>query len=483
MDSTLRPAAVLMSGRLAGIAVAFCIPLVLARVLDQTAFGTYKQLFLVYATLYGIAQVGMAESLFYFLPAAPEKAGRYALNSLLVLSGAGAACLVLLWTARARVAAWLGNDALAAGLPWIGLHLALMLASAGLEIVLTARRRFAAAATAYAVSDVARTALFLVPALLLKSLEGLLLGAAAFAALRLAAAFLVLKREFGAGLRTDRSLLRDQMVYAMPFELYVLVEILQGNLHQYAVSLHFSPAMFAVYSIGCLQVPLADLVAGSTCNVMMVKMAADLRDGRSGAALDAWHDTIRKLALVFFPLVGLLLVSGRDLIVLLFTERYLAAVPIFMVWTAAFLLMAFPVDGVMRVFADTRYLLLVGAIKLAIIAALVHWFLVRFGLLGGVLVSLLATVVGKTLAVARVRRHLDAGLWDLLPWSSLASTLGCAIAAGLPALLVKQGLALRPLPSMALSGLVYGLTYAILAGCLRGSRLRRRRVSILEAQR
>ncbi len=456
MDSTLRPAAVLMSGRLAGIAVAFCIPLVLARVLDQTAFGTYKQLFLVYATLYGIAQVGMAESLFYFLPAAPEKAGRYALNSLLVLSGAGAACLVLLWTARARVAAW---------------------------IVLTARRRFAAAATAYAVSDVARTALFLVPALLLKSLEGLLLGAAAFAALRLAAAFLVLKREFGAGLRTDRSLLRDQMVYAMPFELYVLVEILQGNLHQYAVSLHFSPAMFAVYSIGCLQVPLADLVAGSTCNVMMVKMAADLRDGRSGAALDAWHDTIRKLALVFFPLVGLLLVSGRDLIVLLFTERYLAAVPIFMVWTAAFLLMAFPVDGVMRVFADTRYLLLVGAIKLAIIAALVHWFLVRFGLLGGVLVSLLATVVGKTLAVARVRRHLDAGLWDLLPWSSLASTLGCAIAAGLPALLVKQGLALRPLPSMALSGLVYGLTYAILAGCLRGSRLRRRRVSILEAQR
>ena len=97
MDSTLKPAVTLMSGRLVGVVVAFSIPVVLARVLDQTAFGTYKQLFLVYATLYGIAQLGMAESLFYFLPSNPARAGRYALNSLLALSGAGAACFVLLW--------------------------------------------------------------------------------------------------------------------------------------------------------------------------------------------------------------------------------------------------------------------------------------------------------------------------------------------------------------------------------------------------
>src|SRR6266704_4389446 len=106
MDSTLRPAAVLMSGRLAGITVSFCIPVVLARVLDQTAFGTYKQLFLVYATLYGIAQLGMAESLFYFLPSKPARAGRYAMNSLLVLAGAGALCLTSLWAVRDPIAAW-----------------------------------------------------------------------------------------------------------------------------------------------------------------------------------------------------------------------------------------------------------------------------------------------------------------------------------------------------------------------------------------
>ena len=87
MDTTVKPAAVLMSGRMIGIAVAFAIPVALARLFDQSEFGTYKQLFLVNATLYGIMQCGMAESLFYFVPSDPRRAGRYAMNALVVLAG------------------------------------------------------------------------------------------------------------------------------------------------------------------------------------------------------------------------------------------------------------------------------------------------------------------------------------------------------------------------------------------------------------
>ncbi|MBI4169886.1 MAG: oligosaccharide flippase family protein [Acidobacteria bacterium] len=481
MDSTLKPTAILMSGRLIGIVVAFAIPVVLARLFDQATFGTYKQLFLVCATLYGIAQCGMAESLFYFLPSEPRRAGSYAMNALVALSGAGTVCLVLLWAGRFQVAAWLGNDALAPGLPWIGAHLALMLASAALEIVLTSRQRFLGAAGAYAGSDVVRTALCLAPALLLGSLEGLLIGAAVFAALRFGAAFLLLRREFGGALRFDASLLKTQLAYALPFELAVLVEILQGNLHQYAVSLRFDAAAFAVYSVGCLQVPLVDLVAGSTCNVMMVRMAEDLRDGRREAALLAWHGAVHRLALVFLPLVGMLLLNARDLIVLLFTRSYLASVPIFMLWAGAFVLAALPVDGVLRVYADTRFLLFLGALKLIFIAATVGWFLGRFHLEGGVLVTLAATAAGKTLALGRIGSHLKAGAADLLPWRGLAAILVSTLAAGLPAFYVKDALGLAPLPSVLASGLVYAAAYAVLAGGFHLFGARHRLVAMPEA--
>jgi len=483
MDATLKPTAFLMSGRLAGIVMAFSIPIVLARVLDQSAFGTYKQLFLIYATLYGIAQLGMAESLFYFLPADPARGGRYVLNALLVLAGAGALCLASLWAVRGPIAAWLGNPDLAAGLPWIGVYLGLMLASTLLEIVQVARKRFARAAWTYAASDLARTALCLLPVLLSRSLRGVLIGGAAFALLRFGAVIRILSTEFGHEPRPDLSLLRTQLAYAMPFQLAVLLEILQANLHQYAVSLHFDPATFAIYSVGCLQVPLVDLLAGTSCNVMMVKMGEDLRTGSGGAAVAAWHATVRKLALAFFPLVAILLVNARDLIVFLFTARYLGSVPIFMVWTASFLLMTLPVDGVLRVHADTRFLFLLGAVKLLIIGATVGWFLGRFQLLGGVLVSLLAVVVGKTLALFRVKRHLKVTWSALLPWASLAATLASALAAVLPALLAKETLALPAVASMLLCGVLYLLAYAALTFGLPGTGVRRQLVSILEAQR
>lgn len=481
MDSTLKPTLALMSGRLIGTVVAFAIPVVLVRLFDQAAFGTYKQLFLVCSTLYAIAQCGMAESLFYFLPSDPRRAGSYAMNALLILSAVGGACLLLLWAGRFRVAAWLGNDALAEGLPWIGAHLALMLASAALEIVLTARKRYLGAAGAYAASDVVRTALCLLPALLLRTVEGVLIGATAFAALRFAAAIVALRREFGDLLRFDASLLGTQLAYALPFELAVLVEILQANLHQYAVSLRFDAAAFAVYSVGCLQVPLVDLVAGSTCNVMMVRMSEELRDGRTEAALLEWHGAVRRLALVFLPLVGVLLLNARDLIVLLFTPSYLASVPIFMLWAFAFVLAALPVDGVLRVHADTRYLFVLGALKLGFIAATVGWFLGRFHLEGGVLVTLVATLFGKTLALGRIAHRLKTGVALILPWRGLAAILGSTLLAGVPALLVKESAGLAPLPSILASGLVFAAAYAALAAGFHLFGARDRLIAVPEA--
>ncbi len=91
-DRISRATRVLAAGRVPGLVVAFAIPLVLARVFDQTEFGTYKQLFLIYATLFGLAQLGMAESLYYFVPLSPAQAGRHVANALVSLVTIGLAC-------------------------------------------------------------------------------------------------------------------------------------------------------------------------------------------------------------------------------------------------------------------------------------------------------------------------------------------------------------------------------------------------------
>src|ERR1700675_2954907 len=121
-ESVFRPALLLMSGRTLAFAATFFIPVVLARIFDATEFGTYKQLFLVHSTVYYIAQLGMASSLYYFLPRAPD-AGRYVENTIWFLGATGLAALGLVVMAAPRLAQWMSNNALAAYLPWIGLYL------------------------------------------------------------------------------------------------------------------------------------------------------------------------------------------------------------------------------------------------------------------------------------------------------------------------------------------------------------------------
>jgi len=458
--ATSRPVLLLLVGRTLGSAASFLVPVVLARIFDPTEFGTYKQLFLIHLTLNVVAQLGMAESLFYFIPLGPREAGRCVMNSMLVLAAAGAGCLGLLWALEGRVSEWVGNAAIARHLPLIGAFLFLTLASSVLEIVLTSRNRFLGAALSYAGSDLLRVALFIVPVLVFRRLDALLLGALAFGVARCCAALVYLRREFGDELRPDASVLATQLSYAVPLGLGGAIAIVESNFHQYAVSHLFDAAAFAVYSVGCLQIPLVDLIAGSACNVMMVRMAEDLRDGRGRSIEATWRDTTRKLAWVFFPLAGVLLVSARDLVPVLFTDRYAASVPIFMIWSLTIVFAVLQVDGVLRVYAETRFLLALYVGKLLLIASSIGWLISRFHLAGAVLATLFAMVVAKGLALLRIKARIGVPLSRVLPWANLLRTALAAALAGAAALAVRTRLAVPPAPLLFAGAAVYTLSYA-----------------------
>jgi O-antigen/teichoic acid export membrane protein len=457
--SVFKPAFMLMSGRALGFVAAFAIPVVLVRVFDQTGFGTYKQLFLLYTTLYGIAQLGMAESLYYFLPSSPAQRGSFILNSLLALGLAGLFCLALLWGGAGWLARWFHNPGLASYVPAIGVYLLLMLMAAVFEIVMITRKHHFFAFGAYALSDLVRASLFVLPALIFHSLGAVFLGAVVFAALRLTMVGTYLRREFPHGRVFEWGLMKRHLAYAMPFALAVSLESAQTNLHMYVVSSYFDTAIFAVYSVGCLQVPLVDFMMTSTSSVMMVRMREDIRDGRSGEALELWLDTTRKLFMVFACLVGGLMVVAHQLIVLLFTQAYVASAPLFSVWTVSMLFAAIMTDSVLRVHADTRFLILINVIRLGVVAAAIGLFLHAFGLMGAVLVTLLSTITGKLVGIMRLRKLMDCTFSQVLPWKALGAIVAITVVAMLPPLLLKSVLALPLFPSLLVSGLLFGFGY------------------------
>ena len=462
LDGVSRPALWLVMGRAIGFLAAFFVPLVLVRLFDPAAFGTYKQLFLIYGTLYGVAQLGVAESLYYFVPRNPSDAGRHAMNAVVTLAVVGLGCMALLGAAAGDIARWLTNPQLADTLVLLGGFLALMLVSALFEIVLVARQQYETAAYAYAASDILRTALILVPAIAFGGLRGVLWGAIAFATVRVIAMLWTLGRDLGTTLRPSLRLWRHQWIYTLPFALAGGVEVVQANVHNYVVASRFDAATFAVYAVGCLQIPLVDVLTTSSANVMMVKMAEEGFESRGPAALALWHDTMGRLALVIFPLAAFLLVMAKDIIVVLFTSTYLASVPIFMLWTLAIVFSVPCVDGVLRAHAQMRFLFGLNVLRLGVVLGLTGWFLSIYGLPGAVLVTLLATGLARVAGIARIARLLGVGFSAVLPWKHLATTALYSAVAAAPAFWFARAASLpRPLVLLCAAA-IYGATYAAL---------------------
>jgi len=459
-ESVFRPVFALMCGRTLAFAATFFIPVVLARVFDPARFATYKQLFLIHSTVYLIAQAGMASSLYYFLPRAPRDAGRYAANSLLFLGAAGLAGFGALLILRPQIAHWMNNPELARYISWIGLYLFLMMLSATLEIVLISRRRYVWASASYALFDLARAAASILPVLLFHNLDGLFKGLVLVASLRAATTLFYFRTEFRDTFRFDKALLGSQLAYAMPFALAIVVEIVQGSLPQYVVAYLSSPVTFAIFAVGCLSVPLVDMAASPTSDVMMVQMQESLAAGRLRAVLGIWHETTGKLALLFFPLAALMVVGAREIIVLLFTAKYLASIPIFMAWSMTILFATLQVDGVLRVFAQTRLLLWLNLMRLAIIAGLIQLSLAKFSLIGPVFAILLATLAFKAGALVRMKRLFETSADELLPWRNLAGLLGASAGAGAVAFGVKSQLHLPALPLLLAGCVVFAVVYA-----------------------
>ena len=459
-DHITGPAFLLVAGRTVGLIATFAIGPLFARLFTVEDIGTYRTFFLLYATLFGLAQLGMAESLYYFVPRASGNIGRYVCNAALSLFAAGLASLGLLWGFQDRIAAFFSNPAIAAIVVPLGLFLTLMLVGTVLEITMISRKQHISAAVTYALSDITRTGFFIAPALLVASLRAVFVGAVAFAAARLAMMLVVAWRQYGREFRPDLALWRTQLGYALPFAMAVGIEVILVSYHQYVVGGTFDTETFAIYATACMTIPLVDLIMTSTTSVMMVKMAETSSDHHE--ALGLFHDTVSRLAFLIAPVAVGLVVLANPFIITLYTDKFAASVPIFMVWALTIVPAIFAVDAFLRVYAQTRFLLVMNLVRLGFVAGLITWFIDTFGLPGAVLVTLGAAIVAKTLGLVKIASLLRVRFVRVLPWATLGRIAARALVAGVPAWMLATLFAATPWLALLTGGAAYGIAFLVI---------------------
>jgi O-antigen/teichoic acid export membrane protein len=480
----------LMLAKTLAFAFNLALPLLLVRRLDQTEFGIYKQLFLIIGTAVMVLPLGFGMSSYYFLPREPDRQPATVLNILLYEAAVGGLAYgaFLLWPALLDII--FHQPGLTGYAPAVGLVILLWIASSSLEMIPIANGEMKFASAMIVCVQLSRTSIYLAAVLAFGSVRALIDAAVIQGSVQTIVLLWYLHSRFpGFWRHFDGSLMRRQLSYALPLGFAGLLFTAQTDLHNYFVSNRMGPAMYAIYAVGTVQLPLMGLLMEAT-NVVLIPRVSVLQQA---------HDTreiilllaraMRKLAAVYFPAYAILLVTAREVVSFLFTPRYLASVPVFSINLTLLLLGVFLYDPLFRAYVEQRFFLIRMRVVLCVLLAAGLWFgTTRFGLLGAISTVVLVSLAERVVTAVRFARILGVRRADIVLLRDVGKIAAATAAAGLLAAgLRSMLLGARPLVILLSCGALFGLAYlgALLAAQIltaEEKEIIRRKLAVVRAQ-
>lgn len=455
----------ILFGRTVAFAIAVALPILLAHKLTPGALGLYKQVFLVVNTAMNVIPLGFGMNVYYFLPRERERRSPVVFNTVLILCAAGvlAALAVTLWPGILSLVS--KEPEIRRYAPLIGATILLWIPSTLIEILPIANQELKLSMTVSIVAQILRTGFFLTAAILWGTVGALIWAAIAYGVFVVGAFLYYLALRFPRFWRHfDFHLLGEQLSYATPLGLMGMVWYFQSDLHNYFVSNQYGAAAFAVYSIGCFQLPLVQLLSEATSSVLISQMAALQRDNQTDQILYLALRSMRKLAAVMFPVYAFLMVVGLQFIEFLFSSRYQASWPIFRINLTLLPLGVLMFDPIVRAYAEYRYSLLkIKLVFFAVLLAALWWTTPRYGMIGAISSVMIVSVADRavqTVIFGRVlhfgRRHLPL-LRDTAK-VALCAALAAALTTGVRMLVAGS----RPLLVLLVCGAVFTPAYLAL---------------------
>ena len=458
----------LLLAKVVGFALAFIAPLLIVRVLDQREFGLYKQAFLIVANATPLLTLAFYMNVFYFLPRRPEAGPKIVLNVLIVHLAAGLLSMAALLAWPHVLAIILGGPDLVPYAPVLGLLMCSWIFGYFLEVVATASQDVKYSTAFIVLSQLTRSIAMCGAAIAFGTLEALLYASIVQGVLQSAALLWYLRRRYPGFLgRPDWALMREQVRYAVPLGIAGIAAIVQTDAHLYFVARRFSAAEYAIYAVGCFQVPLLGLLRESINAVLIPRISYLQQQDDKREIVLLLSRAMRKLAFVYWPVTVFLIVMAGDFIGLLYTSRYEASVPIFTMNLLAIPTLILISDPITRAYTQHMGFLLKARLAAAIVVLpAVHFAIALDGMQGAVTAAIVVMAAERLTVMRKVTRILEMSRKDAPLFADVLKLAASAVCAGLATAAVRPLLgATPPALTLAATAALFSVVYlAIVIG-------------------
>ncbi len=447
---------------LAGLATA----MILSRLLPESQYGTYRQVWLIFFTLAPVFELGVPASASFFVPQLPrEELKTYLVQNGLVLVASGSLLGLAFFAFGAPLETLFGNPGLAHLLRVFALFPAFTIPFNLTENTLVSLGRGGSAGIVSSVGALIQNGIVVGAFLFGGSLPQVFLLLSIWALVRwLVAVASLLHLSRGLPLCWDSRTLRVPLAFALPLGAAAMTGLVSRQLDKIIVSSTFSPERFALYANGSYEIPLISVLTMSVTAVLVPAIVRARADDNTPEVKRLWHGSARRLAWLFFPVFVFLFIAARPLMVFLFSEKYAGSAAPFRVFLFLLPLRIAFYSAFLRALGRTRPILVTSLVSMVISLALSLTLLQiePLGFLGPALAMLAGAYWAAWYGIRVAIRTLGWRWRDYFPWGALAAIMSVAIGAAVPTVVVGWFLrAESAFVQLAGMGVVFALTYLV----------------------
>ena len=444
--------------------MSLALPLLLVRRLAQSEFGSYKQAFLVIGSAISILPLGFGLSTYYFLPREDNPSTRNQVIFNVILFNLVVGLLAFLFLlVRPDLFSYLFHDTRLAGAEvLVGAVILFWVFSSFLETIAVANQEAKLATIFILGTQLSKAIFLLMAAVFVGTVYSLIVAALIHSVLQTVILITYLSLRFrGFWFSFSWSMLRKQMSYAIPYGATALLFAIQSDLHNYFVANRFNSATFAIYSIGCLQVPFVGILTESFASGMIPRISVLQKEGNGREIVRLMARVMRQLAAVLFPVYAFLMVCGREFIRWLFTDAYDKSWPIFAVNLTLIPFWVIMLDPIIRAYAEQRYFLVRLRLVLLVVLTAGLWFAVqKFGPLGVIVVVVSVTLLEHLIVTYRSAKLIGVQKSDVSLLHDVGKLAVATLLAATVGVVTRAFLSgFRPFHVLMITGVVFVLFY------------------------
>lgn len=409
----------LFVGGAIGQVAAFLLNILLARLLGQAEYGTYRQFLLVHGLLAPVFTIALPASTLYFIAHEDTSEGRrrFVTQTVLLLGLLGMIASGGMLLGAGMFSRAFSNPKLYPYLRYGALYTVFMMSASFLVPTMVAIGKARVSALYSAAAAGTKLVAVLVAAFLCRTLLAVTIALVSSAFFDMILSLWLTKHFLGFSrvTRVRFSDYRAQLSYAVPLGLASVVSMWGIRSDHFLVSAFFGPAIYAIYVIGATEVPFGRLLQSNVNSVLLPEITRMYERGDRNGIIELWRKGIDRTALVMMPLFFLLMLTSEHLIPLLFSEKYSASVVIFRIYLLMIPARLITFGLLLRAAGKTKYDLWGSCIALAVNVGLGYILLRCIGFSGPAWATVLSLFLLISYLMVMTRRYLRFSFRDLLP--------------------------------------------------------------------